>query len=149
MGQPAVLPDPLGFGVPSTVAVPPPLHLPTATTMPYVGATFMKDFGHHGVFKGEVKEYDAETSLYRVVYSDGDLEDLTTTELLQLWQPPPVSSSPTHTQNTPGHVHECSASKAIDTGSIPVPVDTGSVLSLPSGPLKTERTKTEPMKYVR
>ena len=51
MGQPAVLPDPLGFGVPSTVAVPPPLHLPTATTMPCVGATFMKDFGHHGVLK--------------------------------------------------------------------------------------------------
>ena len=147
---PAVLPDPLGFGVPSTVAVPPPLHLPTATTMPYVGATFMKDFGHHGVFKGEVKEYDAETSLYRVVYSDGDLEDLTTTELLQLWQPPPISPSPTHTQNTSGHVHDRSASEAVDTGSIPVATDTGSVLSLPSGPPnKPERKKVEPMKKVQ
>jgi hypothetical protein len=101
----------------------------------------MKDFGHHGVFKGEVTEYDAETSLHRVVYSDGDLEDLTTTELLQLWQPPPASSSTTQTANAAGHVHACSA---------PVAVDTGSTLSLPSGPPnKTERKKIEPIKNVQ
>jgi hypothetical protein len=118
--------------------------------MPRVGATFMKDFGHHGIFKGEVKECDAETSLCRVVYSDGDLEDLTTTELLQLWQPPPVSSSTAQTMNTTGHVHDCSAPMPVDAGSIPVAVDAGSILSSPSGPPnKPERKKIEPIKNVQ
>jgi len=50
-----------------------------------VGSLFLKKFGRHGYFQGEVKALPTEEKpFYRVVYEDCDEEDLSATQLGQL-----------------------------------------------------------------
>ena len=88
-------PDPLGFGSSSVVAVPPPLPLSVLTTMHKMGDAVSKSFGHHGMFNGHIRSSDVEHGLYRVVYEDGDQEDLTLGVVHDILVPsPPASDSP-------------------------------------------------------
>ena len=51
----------------------------------YVGAKIKKDFGlEHGVHSGKVTSYDGTSRLYSVIYNDGDCEDLSHEQLLEL-----------------------------------------------------------------
>lgn len=49
-----------------------------------VGSDVVKEFGSHGIYKGKVTSYSPQTQWYRVVYEDGDQEDLLQAELLPL-----------------------------------------------------------------
>jgi hypothetical protein len=78
-------PDPLGFGSASVVTVPPPLPLSLITTVPQVGDVVHKSFGHHGDFDGEIIAHDPDEELFQVQYTDGDQEELTLSEVLEVW----------------------------------------------------------------
>ena len=48
-----------------------------------VGSNFNKDFGAGvGLFKGKVVCWDPRSEFYRVIYTDGDKEDMTYEELI-------------------------------------------------------------------
>lgn len=68
-----------------------------------VGLRVAKTFPDYGRFLGQVVKFDTQTSLYTVVYADGDAEDVTIDETLQILiqdeieradpsQPPPAIS---------------------------------------------------------
>lgn len=49
-----------------------------------IGRTFLKNFGQHGNFIGNVFDYNGEKNLYRVMYSDGDGEEFEVYFLISL-----------------------------------------------------------------
>ncbi|XP_041998604.1 DDT domain-containing protein PTM [Salvia splendens] len=55
--------------------------------MEYVGRQVKKKFKGHGTFLGLVKAYDAETGFLKIVYDDGDSEELELTEVSSLLMP--------------------------------------------------------------
>ena len=57
--------------------------MPKGVTIVAPGTTFQKRFDV-GVFTGTVHFYDPNTAHYRVLYPDGDLEDMTSIELRTL-----------------------------------------------------------------
>ncbi|XP_057790212.1 DDT domain-containing protein PTM-like isoform X2 [Salvia miltiorrhiza] len=64
--------------------------------MDYVGRRVKKEFKGHGTFFGLVKAYDAATGFFKIVYDDGDSEELELTEVSLLSmsaEPPPPQPS--------------------------------------------------------
>jgi hypothetical protein len=100
--------------------------VPTAVYMKVpVGTAVAKDFEENGVvatYKGVVQAFDAEKSLYRVVYDDGDAEDLE-------WVDLKPHLGPTAGRSRPGdimaaeNIHTKPAS-ATTTSNSPPPVGT-------------------------
>ncbi|XP_022847458.1 DDT domain-containing protein PTM isoform X1 [Olea europaea var. sylvestris] len=52
--------------------------------MEYVGRKVKKEFEGHGTFFGSVESYDASTRFFKIVYEDGDSEELDLTEISSL-----------------------------------------------------------------
>ena len=102
----SIRPDPLGFGTPSVVTVPPPLMIPQVSPLPLpqIGDSVRKSFGHHGDFHGTIVAYDVNELLYQVTYTDGDQEELTLEEVLPLWDPSADDTSPSS-----GHVADATS----------------------------------------
>ena len=46
-----------------------------------VGTAICKHFANHGWFEGTVTQYDSKQNLYRITYTDGDIEVLTHREV--------------------------------------------------------------------
>ncbi|PKI57737.1 DDT domain-containing protein PTM [Punica granatum] len=56
--------------------------------MDFIGRTVKKAFRGFGTFSGTVKSYDASSRFFKVVYEDGDSEELELSELVSLFQEP-------------------------------------------------------------
>lgn len=57
--------------------------------MEFVGWTVRKEFQGFGTFSGTVESYDASSKFFKVVYEDGDSEELELSELVPLFQQMP------------------------------------------------------------
>ncbi|KAK4790845.1 hypothetical protein SAY86_031258 [Trapa natans] len=57
--------------------------------MEFVGRTLRKEFRGFGTFSGTVESYDASSKFFKVVYEDGDSEELELSELAPLFQKMP------------------------------------------------------------
>jgi hypothetical protein len=67
---------------PSSTEASAPQHSPINTRPPMkVGTIFFKTFPGEGTFEGVVVDFDAESNLHHVRYTDGDEEDLDTDEI--------------------------------------------------------------------
>eukprot|EP00277_Geminigera_cryophila_P040677 CAMPEP_0173100692 /NCGR_PEP_ID=MMETSP1102-20130122/36365_1 /TAXON_ID=49646 /ORGANISM="Geminigera sp., Strain Caron Lab Isolate" /LENGTH=819 /DNA_ID=CAMNT_0013994203 /DNA_START=221 /DNA_END=2680 /DNA_ORIENTATION=- len=55
--------------------------------MSWIGRTFKKDFGTHGIYKGTIDKYDDAEKLYHVKYEDDDEEDLGEYQMYELLYP--------------------------------------------------------------
>ncbi|GAB2277054.1 hypothetical protein Dimus_011762 [Dionaea muscipula] len=55
--------------------------------MEFVGRNVMKEFSGYGVFKGVVESYDSSSGYFRIVYEDGDSEEVDLSEVSLLIRP--------------------------------------------------------------